>query len=264
VALLRASREWMFVWWQAATPAFACIGALIVAYRLRGDAPYTVAAAFALTTAWVTLIATWTVFENAFLFEALAILPLFAVVLAAPVRGSERSRELMALTGAAMLAFFVVVRVAKITRAVVTWTGRDPSLITQFVRAHVPPGSQVLGPDQDYFFAVEESGSRYLIASQVSAADWARWMPAIEGRPNPPTRPLVADYILWPDTAPDVGSSPGAPLVCLRATAIAAYRPPAYDIDALAWLARDDPRAAYAPTTLYKLTPTCGGSTRTD
>lgn len=155
---------WMFSWWQGATPILACIGALIVAHRLRGSASYTIAATFALVTTWITFVLTWTLFENTFLFEALAILPLFAVILAVPLATTSAGRGRMAVVGLAILCFFAAVRGAKIARGVVTWSGRDPSPLTDFVRSHVPTASVVIGYDEQYFFAVEESGSRYLIA----------------------------------------------------------------------------------------------------
>ena len=251
VALLRAHRTWLFVWWQAVTPGFAIVGAALVAQRLRGRASYTVAASFALATTWIALVATWTLFEDTFLFESLAILPLFSVVLAIPVVSSDRSRARMAVVGAALVCFFVGVRVAKQVRAVVTWSGRDPAPLTAFVKTHVPAGSEVLGPDEDYFFAVEESGSRYLIATQRSASDWARWMAAIDGTPAAAPNPVLADYLLWPRDLPPPALS------CLAATARASYDPPPMDFPRLSRLVRDDPRAQYAATTLYALTPTC-------
>jgi hypothetical protein len=259
VALLRTHRYWMFVWWQAITPAFAVAGAVLVARRLRGDASHTVAAAFALTAAWTTLVASWTLFENAFLFEALAILPLFAVVLAAPVGSSERSRERMALVGAAVVCLFVGVRVAKLVRAGVTWSGRDPGGITEFVRAHVPPGSEVIGLDEDYFFAVEESRSRYLTASQISASDWARWVPQIDGVRPAAAPPLTGDYLLWPAQAIALPTE-AASMSCMVATPIATFQPPPPDLPALSWVVRDDPRAAYAATTLYALSRRAAGA----
>ena len=253
VALLRPRRSWMFVWWQAATPAFACVGALIVAQRLRGAASYTIAAGVAIVTTWIALVTTWTLFENAFLFETLAIVPLFAVVLAVPILTSDLGRRRMAVVGFAMFCFFVGIRGAKLVRGLVTWSGRNPAPLVEFVRAHVPPGSEVLGPEQDYFFAVEESGSRYLIASQISAADWARWMVAIDRRQAPAPQHLIADYLLWPDG----GVIADVPLTCLVAIPRATYQPPPPDIKRLAFLVEDDVRAVYAVTTLYQLTPSC-------
>ena len=56
-----------------------------------------------------------------------------------------------------------------------------------------------MGRSRNYFFAVEQSGSRYLAAEQVSAADWARWMLKLEHRRrrNCPTD-RRAEYLLWP------------------------------------------------------------------
>jgi len=263
VALLRVQRDWMFVWWQSLTPTFAIAGAVILAWRLRGSGSHTIAAMFAFTVTWITFVATWTLFEFAFLFAPYAILPLFSVVIAAPVPKTDLDRRHMRVVGLALLILFVGVRGSKLVRAAVTWSARDPATLTAFVRDHVPAGSRVAGRGHGFFFAVEEAGSHYLVASQVSAADWARWMPAIERRTPPPTRPILADYLLWPNDVP-LALVPPIAMTCRAAVAVAAFTPAPPNIPALSSLAAGDPDAGYAPATLYRLKPTCDTAHRAD
>ncbi len=43
------------------------------------------------------------------------------------------------------------------------WKGRDPQILLTQIRSYIPRGSIVLGPaGGEYFFPVEQSGSRYL------------------------------------------------------------------------------------------------------
>ena len=53
-------------------------------------------------------------------------------------------------------------RAAKIAEFSLSWPGRNPTPILAFVKDHVPPKSTVLGSEPCYFWAVQESGSRYL------------------------------------------------------------------------------------------------------
>jgi hypothetical protein len=113
-----------------------------------------------------------------------------------------------------------------------------------------------MGPFQDYFFAVERSGSRYLVAGQVSAADWARWIPQIQHRPSPAKSDRIgAQYLLWP--ADESRYAMPALIACARGDVIAAYEPPADDIPSLSWLVKGDPQAGYPLTFLYPLKQRC-------
>lgn len=262
VALLGTPRQWIFSPWQLITPAFSIAGAFLLAPRLRGDGPQTIAAKFSLAVTWVTFVVTWTLFSYTLLFGTYAILPLFAVVLAVPLRMEEINRRRVAMVGLALLVAFGGLRVVKLARAAVTWSGRNPDPLTAFVREHVPPGSDVVGYEHDYFFSVEESGSRYLIASQVSGADWARWMDIIDRRAPTRVRALRADYLIWPN-GEDGAPLPPSLTACLTPTRIAIYDPPPVDLPRLERLTRGDGHDRYPSTALYRLTPRCGDDAMT-
>jgi hypothetical protein len=53
-------------------------------------------------------------------------------------------------------------RAAKIAELSLSWRGRNATPILAFVKEHVPPKSTVLGSEPCYFWAVQDSGSRYL------------------------------------------------------------------------------------------------------
>src|SRR5215469_4469332 len=53
-------------------------------------------------------------------------------------------------------------RAAKIAEFSLSWPARNPRPILAFVKEHVPPKSAVLGSEPCYFWAVQDSGSRYL------------------------------------------------------------------------------------------------------
>ena len=251
VALLGTPRQWIFSPWQLITPAFSIAGAFLLAPRLRGHATHVVAAKFSLAVTWVTFVVTWTLFSYTFLFGTYAILPLLAVVLAVPLPMTEINRRRVATVGLALMIAFAGLRAVKLIRGGVTWSARDPDRLTAFVRQHVPAGSVVIGRDQDYFFNVEESGSRYLTASQISASDWARWIPAIDGYEAPPLKQPHGDFLLWPDAAD--APIPDALRQCATLQRVAAYTPPPLDLPALEWLTRGDARAGYPATTLYRM-----------
>jgi hypothetical protein len=251
-------RQLTFVWWQGVTFVFATIGAFVAAHHLRGRASYTVAASFALVTAWTTLVVTMTLFNFTFLFGTYSVLPLFAIVIAVPTPMSDIRRRGAARLAVALLLCFAVVRTGKLVRAGVTWSARNPARLERFIEVNIPPGSEVMGPLQDYFFAVERNGSRYLAAQQVSAADWARWIPVIEQRPPPgPTRRITAQYLLWP--ADESRYAIPSSIACARGAMIAVYQPPPDDLPALSWLVKDDPQSGYPLTFLYPLKQRCEG-----
>jgi len=260
VALLRSVRDAQFVWWQAITLAFSVIGALLAAFKLRGQASYVIAASFALTACWTTLVTTMTLFNYTFMFGTYFVLPLFAVVIAVPTPLSHRHRRAAGLLAVALFMLLGGVRVGKWVRSAVTWTARSPTRLEAFVRTNVPAGSAVMGPHEDYFFVVEEAGSRYLSAEQVSTADWARWMPQIEGTSwrsvSTEAGEIGALYLLWPADRVRYGVPPPN-VSCAVERAIAVYEPPPYDIPLLAAWVKDDPRAMYPETVLYALKPRC-------
>jgi hypothetical protein len=118
-------RQLSFVWWQGVSIVFAVIGAFVAAWRLRGHASYTIAASFALVTAWTTLVVTMTLFNFTFLFGTYSVLPLFAIVIAVPTPMSDTRRRGAPWLALALLLCFGGVRAAKLVRAGVTWSARN-------------------------------------------------------------------------------------------------------------------------------------------
>ena len=255
VALLPSAtmRDLMFVWWQGVTLAVAMTGALVAAWLLRRQtmSSYAVAASFALTVTWTTLVATITLFNYTFAFGVYFVLPLTAVVIAVPTPLSDMRRRSAALVALLLFALLATVRAGKLAHAAVTWEGRDPAPLNRLIADHVPPGSRVLGPGPDFFFPVEAAGSRYLAVPQVSLADWARWVrPVAPGRTDAGP-PVTGDFLIWRETDPP----PPEYLACGRTNLIASYHPPPVTIRALAWLVDEDPYANYPATNLYALAP---------
>ena len=81
------------------------------------------------------------------------------------------------------------------------WPGTDSAAVARFVGSHVPAGSDVVGPTDFYYFAVENAGSHYELASRESSADWARWMHRFDAQPSPPgprRRSTSGRFLLWP------------------------------------------------------------------
>lgn len=52
--------------------------------------------------------------------------------------------------------------IPRMIKAVNLWKGRDPLILLTGIREHIPPGSIVFSQTARYYFAVEQSGSRYL------------------------------------------------------------------------------------------------------
>ena len=130
-------------------------------------------------------------------------LPLFAVVVAAPWRFFPARYRLTAVALVLLLAAQASIFAARSALIAATWEARNPDLINEFVAAHVPPGSAVVGPEAPYFFPVERSGSRYRTISPRSWADWARWVPQIEPEalrvPRQfPIEPPRDRFFIWP------------------------------------------------------------------
>jgi hypothetical protein len=256
VALLPSAtvRDLMFTWWQSVTLAFSVVGALVAAYlmRDRDDTAQALAGSFALVTTWTTLVATMTLFNYTFVFGMYFVLPLTAVVIALPTPLSDVRRRGAAFVAVMLLVVLAGVRAGKVVHAGITWDARDPANLDGFVANHVPPGSRVLGPGPDFFFAVEGAGSRYISVPQVSLADWSRWVRPPD-RPAPPPVP-PGDFLLWRNE----DGPPPPPVACAIRRLVATYEPPPPNIASIAWVTKTDPFAEYPVTALYALGSRCG------
>ena len=121
-----------------------------------------------------------------------------------------------------VLAADMAIRSGRYVRLAGVWRGTDPAALARFVQSHVPAGSDVLGPTDFYYFAVENAGSHYELASRESSADWARWMRRFDAQPAPPgprRAPASGRFLLWPadeETFPLPGT-----VACARRDAVA-------------------------------------------
>jgi len=155
------------------------------------------------------------------------------------------------------LACDVGVLAVRYARVAGTWEARDPDAIEAFIAAHVPTGSTVIGPEEPYFFPVEQTGSRYRTISPRSWADWARWVPVIE-----PEATLVARhrhlpapvkrFFIW-ETATPVPSAYG----CALPHRVAVFEPSPTRLDRLGPFRRDAIDRGYPGSVLYELPPGC-------
>ena len=183
-------------------------------------------------------------------------LPLFAVVLAVPRRYLRFSSRGLAAVTAIMLTASVGLLALRYVRVAATWSARDPTPINDFIRAHVPPGSEVVGPEAPYFFPVERGGSRYRAVSPRSWADWARWVPAIEPESTAvkrriPIEPAVARFLVWP-----VGDDLPDGYACAIGQVVAVYQRPRDYLRLLGPFGGPQD-VGYPASVLYRLLPRC-------
>src|SRR5439155_16283791 len=123
---------------------------------------------------------------------------IFVPLLVAALAGAPdiaRTRQAMVVVLAADLA----VRTGRYVRLASVWPGTDPRPLAQFVASHVPRGSDVLGPPEFYFFAVEGAGSHYELASDDVTAGWSRTQtPLDRARTRERSSLPPARFLIWP------------------------------------------------------------------
>jgi hypothetical protein len=260
-----AVRYWAFSRSSVIVPAWAWSASVIAAVMLARDrnaeppviAPVIRNAAwFALLTSWVAGGLTFAGMNITFTLGIYFALPLLAVILALPWPNLGPSRLRIAVAVAILLTGSLGVAALKYLRTAATWAARDPAPIAMFVRDHVPVDAAVVGPDALYFFAVEASGARYRSFSDVSMADWARWVPAFDPAATRVTRsfsePPVTGRFLIVQAADELPSG----YACAGAHRVAVYTPPPHHLDRLGrW--GDVWDTGYPETALYRLPPEC-------
>lgn len=100
--------------------------------------------------------------------------PLLPVALALSQRRLERGAGaklvLLLILWLTLGSAYILLRAYKLAEVAESWEQRDPSLLEQFVRDNIPPGSRVIGPASFYWYAVEGSGSDYYY--DVPHPDW--------------------------------------------------------------------------------------------
>jgi hypothetical protein len=238
-----AVREWSATPWQLITFVAAIVG-LVLAWAWRAPAglpreprPTAWAIPFVVAVAVVNAVLMIALQNLTFALASYFTIPLLAAALAAVPQAGLKSRLYengdgrrraiaIALLGT-LVAADLTVRSAKYARLVLVWQASSPAPLERFVRARVPAGSEVYGPDFFYFYAVERAGSRYVAASGQSAAEWTR---LVTPRPRS-AAPSGAErashrYLIWPVDSSLVGQSPAA-FDCAGRRDIAQFRPPA-------------------------------------
>ena len=134
--------------------------------------------------------------------------------------------------GALLLAacLFGGARLLKITEVAAAWPGRNPQLLEDFARQHIPPGSRVAGPLAYYFYAVERAGATYRFHEPL----YDSYFPFLENKLNPAypaatAQKYPANFLLWPEGEPLPRSCH-----CSEADRVARFAPPVTD----SWLTR--------------------------
>jgi hypothetical protein len=256
VALL-LTRAWAFEAWRAITPIAALVGlgvALAEYRQARARGEDWTLQAYGIAVAWIALVLGITVFNGTFFFEIYWALPLLVAVLAI-IRSTPRTRRLFA----ALLLAFAAARTVKYVRVGATWAARDPAPLDAFVRANVPAGADVVGPEDFYFFAVERAGAHYLFAYPDSWATWARWVPQFDPSLVHACRrcgPNANRFLIWP--SPYYSIPPQ--YACAIQSRVATYDPPA--LPNLGPLSPEANALSEYPTTVvYRLRPSCGADT---
>jgi 4-amino-4-deoxy-L-arabinose transferase-like glycosyltransferase len=150
-------------------------------------------------------------------------LPLLAATLAVMAAGRQEVKRPLALALALAACLFGGLRVVKLFEVAASWQARNPQLLEDFARQHIPPGSRVAGPIDLYFYAVERAGSTYRFHEPLNDA----WFPFIESKLNP-AYPLAAQqrfpqhFLWWPEGGKPLPRS----CRCAEADRVATYTPP--------------------------------------
>jgi hypothetical protein len=255
VALLPGVRVLAFGWARAVTPVVAVAGALALASRRPSHDRRQFALVVTLVTAWTTFVVSATLFTLTFFYATYVIVPLLVVVLALAPR-LPVSRHAAGVMGLALLLVFGTIRIGKHVRAAITWSARDPQPVAAFLKAHVPPGSIVIGPHYLYEFPAVQAGSRFRTANPVSWADWTLWIPEARGQGGSPVEEVTPKFLLWPT---DESMVYGPPPIddCAPGAALAVYEPPADDLPGLARLIATDDLRGYPRARLSRLGAAC-------
>jgi hypothetical protein len=266
VAPIAESRDWAYTPWALITPLATAALTSVALWQRSGKAarPPADVARFLLLATGLNLVLTLFLFNITLFFSIYIFVPLLAVAIGrAP--DTKLAMQLMAIA----LAADVAVRTGRYARLAAVWPGTDPRPVARFIESHVPRGSDVLGPPDFYYFAVENAGSHYEFASHLSTSVWAQRMtgfdPALAARgPRPPAP--TARFLIWP-TDEELFPLPDS-FSCVRRDEVASFDPmPAHS--GRGWPIRTDSSLSllYPKTVLYRLAaspadrmPRCPGS----
>ncbi len=104
------------------------------------------------------------------------------------VQGGRKRIAMSALLAAALC--WTGLRVAKDVEIFRSWNSRDPQPVSDFMAAHVPPGSTVYGPEDYFYYAVEMAGSQY----RFTEFNYPPSVPVVKSHSAP-------QFLIWPDGA---------------------------------------------------------------
>lgn len=213
LALAGRPRVWGLELRNAMTPlVILAAGAGSAAMLWRGAPRAAVSRLLPLTAVLIATIVNvafiFAVANNVFTSSSYFVLPLLAAVLAVSVAVGQHSGRPQAIAAfwITVVVVFGAARTMKYVEVWQTWAYRDPAPLHEFVARHVPPGSQVFGYDQYYYYAVEAAGSTFRTWTPTPFPPPAFGRPegiSVEGEPLP----AMADrrYFVWP-----VNGLPGA------------------------------------------------------
>ena len=259
IAVLPAAhRMWFAESWPVFTPAVALVGAAtVVAAGRLANVPLTGPARFALVVSGVSAVVTAWVMNYAFTLGLYFAVCLLAVVVATFPRLGGRARWLPAALVLALLIGDLGLRGVRTARLAQTWAAGDPAPLDAFVRAHVPAGSLVFGPDLFYYYAVERAGAQYLLETALRGPE--HWTALVQRGEATPLGTHQARYLLWPVDDRLAGPIPG-PLACAGARVVARFDPPPHPSphDWIVGIASVLP-STYEATDLWRLPSNCGG-----
>lgn len=264
VALLpTAVRTFSFHVSGVLTPAVAVVSGSLAAWsslRPREARRSEPDLAFLLTCGWIDLVVNVAVLNYTFTIGEYVALPLFAVIVAWPWERYRVPRRLLTAGVCGLLALdagHVLYRYASVAPV---WRSHDPTPVNAFIARYVPPGSTVVGPDAPFFFPVEFNGSRYVVTSPRSWADWARWVPEIDPGATKlasriPVPPSPERFLLW-----ETGDDLPAGYACAAGDRLATYEAPGPDSRWPLWVLRraaSHPDPGYPSAVLYRLPAGC-------
>jgi hypothetical protein len=187
-----------------------------------------------------------------FIVSPYFVLPLFAVLLmaTAALRNDVKVYRGLVVLWLLIAAAFSSIRVVAHVAWWQTWDLRNPKLIENFVREHVPPGGIVFADDQYYYYPVDSAGVEY-----------RTFNPAKPGlTPAQSSRTSASDesrFLLWPVADPNSIYPPW--FECARPHVVATYEgfSEAVGIERGLSFAFFPYLHGYPTTILYRVPPGC-------
>jgi hypothetical protein len=199
--------------------------------------------------------------NHTFFREIYFVTPVMIVALATAgtTRVPADGRRALVVACAATAALFIALRLVKSAQIVESWKGRDPAAVETFFHTNVPPGSDVFGLSQYYFYAVERSGAHFKAYDAEPFGEPFPGSPTI-GRPplsmRADLRARVRGHLLiWPDE----GESWPPAFECAHNHPVARWVPTqgAGMLSRLPIFSRFAGRLTYPATTIYRMPEDC-------